>query len=94
MSIHFFGLKGPFSDMKVGTQIYKHDFTEQVTILIISIILKSVKRICSSHRVQKAIIMFYLYLIAMNATDYCQIKALTSGEYIYIYLLFNVGTRV
>lgn len=30
MSIHFFALKGPFSDMKVGTQIYKHDFTEQV----------------------------------------------------------------
>ena len=35
MSIHFFALKGPFSDMKVGTQIYKHDFTEQVSILII-----------------------------------------------------------
>ncbi|KAL5292201.1 CYHR1 family protein [Megaselia abdita] len=31
MSIHFFALKGPFSDMKVGTQIYKHDFTEQNT---------------------------------------------------------------
>ncbi|XP_061398427.1 zinc finger TRAF-type-containing protein 1 homolog [Musca vetustissima] len=31
MSIHFFALKGPFSDMKVGTQIYKHDFTEQST---------------------------------------------------------------
>ncbi|XP_059227034.1 zinc finger TRAF-type-containing protein 1 homolog [Stomoxys calcitrans] len=31
MSIHFFALKGPFSDMKVGTQICKHDFTEQST---------------------------------------------------------------
>ncbi|XP_018789976.1 PREDICTED: cysteine and histidine-rich protein 1 homolog [Bactrocera latifrons] len=29
MSIHFFALKGPFSDMKVSTQIYKHEFTEQ-----------------------------------------------------------------
>lgn len=29
MSIHFFALKGPFYDMKVNTQIYKHDFTEQ-----------------------------------------------------------------
>ena len=41
MSIHFFALKGPFSDMKVGTQIYKHDFTEQVSFEInISILLK------------------------------------------------------
>ncbi|XP_030385557.1 cysteine and histidine-rich protein 1 homolog [Scaptodrosophila lebanonensis] len=31
MSIHFFALKGPFSDMKVSTQIYKHDFTETST---------------------------------------------------------------
>uniref|UniRef100_A0A0K8W0Q9 Cysteine and histidine-rich protein 1 n=2 Tax=Bactrocera latifrons TaxID=174628 RepID=A0A0K8W0Q9_BACLA len=31
MSIHFFALKGPFSDMKVSTQIYKHEFTEQVS---------------------------------------------------------------
>uniref|UniRef100_A0A0K8WBK8 Cysteine and histidine-rich protein 1 n=2 Tax=Bactrocera latifrons TaxID=174628 RepID=A0A0K8WBK8_BACLA len=31
MSIHFFALKGPFSDMKVSTQIYKHEFTEQKT---------------------------------------------------------------
>ncbi|XP_068148492.1 zinc finger TRAF-type-containing protein 1 homolog [Drosophila tropicalis] len=31
MSIHFFALKGPFSDMKVNTQIYKHDFTEAST---------------------------------------------------------------
>lgn len=30
MSIHFFALKGPFSDMKVSTQIYKHEFTETV----------------------------------------------------------------
>ncbi|XP_039964451.1 cysteine and histidine-rich protein 1 homolog [Bactrocera neohumeralis] len=29
MSIHFFALKGPFSDMKVSTQIYKHEFTDQ-----------------------------------------------------------------
>lgn len=29
LSIHFFALKGPFSDMKVNTQIYKHDFTDQ-----------------------------------------------------------------
>ncbi|XP_036336550.1 cysteine and histidine-rich protein 1 homolog isoform X2 [Rhagoletis pomonella] len=29
MSIHFFALKGPFSDMKVATQIYKHEFTDQ-----------------------------------------------------------------
>ncbi|XP_055909236.1 zinc finger TRAF-type-containing protein 1 homolog [Eupeodes corollae] len=28
LSIHFFALKGPFSDMKVSTQIYKHDFTD------------------------------------------------------------------
>lgn len=38
MSIHFFALKGPFSDMKVGTQIYKHDFTEQVDSFEIEII--------------------------------------------------------
>lgn len=31
LSIHFFALKGPFSDMKVSTQIYKHDFTDQNT---------------------------------------------------------------
>ncbi|ALC43011.1 CG32486, partial [Drosophila busckii] len=31
MSIHFFALKGPFSDMKVTTQIYKHEFTETST---------------------------------------------------------------
>ncbi|XP_016926283.3 zinc finger TRAF-type-containing protein 1 homolog [Drosophila suzukii] len=31
MSIHFFALKGPFSDMKVSTQIYKHEFTETST---------------------------------------------------------------
>ncbi|BFF97687.1 cysteine and histidine-rich protein 1 homolog [Drosophila madeirensis] len=31
MSIHFFALKGPFSDMKVSTQIYKHEFTETNT---------------------------------------------------------------
>lgn len=29
LSIHFFALKGPFYDMKVKTQIYKHDFTDQ-----------------------------------------------------------------
>ncbi|XP_067645519.1 zinc finger TRAF-type-containing protein 1 homolog [Eurosta solidaginis] len=29
LSIHFFALKGPFSDMKVSTQIYKHEFTDQ-----------------------------------------------------------------
>lgn len=34
MSIHFFALKGPFSDMKVSTQIYKHEFTETVYIYI------------------------------------------------------------
>lgn len=31
LAIHFFGLKGPFSDMKINTQIYKHDFTDQVS---------------------------------------------------------------
>ncbi|XP_017029789.1 zinc finger TRAF-type-containing protein 1 homolog [Drosophila kikkawai] len=31
MSIHFFALKGPFSDMKVSTQIYQHYFTETST---------------------------------------------------------------
>uniref|UniRef100_U5EYI2 Protein ubiquitination n=1 Tax=Corethrella appendiculata TaxID=1370023 RepID=U5EYI2_9DIPT len=31
LSLHFFILKGPFSDMKVNTQIYKHDFTETET---------------------------------------------------------------
>ncbi|KAL9908936.1 zinc finger TRAF-type-containing protein 1 homolog [Glossina fuscipes fuscipes] len=31
MSIYFFALKGPFSDMKVSTQIYKHEFTEHNT---------------------------------------------------------------
>lgn len=28
MAIHFFVLPGPFSDMKVNTKIYKHDFTD------------------------------------------------------------------
>lgn len=28
LSIHFFVLPGPFSDMKVNTKIYKHDFTD------------------------------------------------------------------
>lgn len=37
MSIHFFALKGPFSDMKVSTQIYKHEFTETVRIKILII---------------------------------------------------------
>lgn len=37
MSIHFFALKGPFSDMKVSTQIYKHDFTETVCFLQLNI---------------------------------------------------------
>lgn len=31
LSIHFFAMKGPFYDMKVKTQIYKHDFTDQVS---------------------------------------------------------------
>ncbi|XP_037933997.1 cysteine and histidine-rich protein 1 homolog isoform X2 [Teleopsis dalmanni] len=31
LSIHFFALRGPFSDMKVATQIYRHDFTDQCT---------------------------------------------------------------
>lgn len=28
MNIQFFVLPGPFSDMKVNTKIYKHDFTD------------------------------------------------------------------
>ena len=28
LSIHFFVLPGPFSDMKVNAKIYKHDFTD------------------------------------------------------------------
>jgi hypothetical protein len=28
LAIHFFVLPGPFSDMKVNTKIYKHDFTD------------------------------------------------------------------
>jgi hypothetical protein len=28
LAIHFFILPGPFSDMKVSTRIYKHDFTD------------------------------------------------------------------
>lgn len=35
LSIHYFGLKGPFSDMKINTQIYKHDFTDQVSLHIL-----------------------------------------------------------
>ncbi|CAD7004346.1 unnamed protein product [Ceratitis capitata] len=35
MSIHFFALKGPFSDMKVSTQIYRHEFTEQVSAICV-----------------------------------------------------------
>ncbi|XP_055610335.1 zinc finger TRAF-type-containing protein 1 homolog [Uranotaenia lowii] len=31
LSMHFFVLRGPFSDIKVSTQIYKHDFTETET---------------------------------------------------------------
>lgn len=30
LSIHFFVLKGPFSDTKMETKIYKHDFTDTV----------------------------------------------------------------
>lgn len=30
LSIHYFVLKGPFANMRVNTQIYKHDFTDQV----------------------------------------------------------------
>lgn len=29
--MHFFVLRGPFSDIKTETQIYKHDFTEAET---------------------------------------------------------------
>uniref|UniRef100_A0A0K8VNX5 Cysteine and histidine-rich protein 1 n=2 Tax=Bactrocera latifrons TaxID=174628 RepID=A0A0K8VNX5_BACLA len=39
MSIHFFALKGPFSDMKVSTQIYKHEFTEQYSKIIIVVMV-------------------------------------------------------
>ncbi|XP_059612144.1 zinc finger TRAF-type-containing protein 1 homolog [Phlebotomus argentipes] len=28
LNIHYFALKGPFSDMKLTTKIYKHDFTD------------------------------------------------------------------
>jgi len=28
LAIHYFVLKGPFSDMKVNTRIYRHDFTD------------------------------------------------------------------
>ncbi|XP_058823584.1 zinc finger TRAF-type-containing protein 1 homolog [Topomyia yanbarensis] len=31
LSMHFFVLRGPFSDIKAKTQIYKHDFTETET---------------------------------------------------------------
>ncbi|XP_053697211.1 zinc finger TRAF-type-containing protein 1 homolog [Sabethes cyaneus] len=31
LPMHFFVLRGPFSDIKVDTQIYKHDFTETET---------------------------------------------------------------
>lgn len=31
LPMHFFVLRGPFSDIKVNTQIYKHDFTETET---------------------------------------------------------------
>lgn len=31
LQIHYFVLKGPFSDMKVNTRIYKHDFTDSVS---------------------------------------------------------------
>lgn len=29
--MHFFVLRGPFSDIKVNTQIYKHDFADTET---------------------------------------------------------------
>lgn len=32
LSINFFVLKGPFSDMKVNTRIYKHEFTDTVSV--------------------------------------------------------------
>lgn len=32
LQINYFVLKGPFSDMKVHTAIYKHDFTDSVRI--------------------------------------------------------------
>lgn len=28
LAIHYFVLPGPFSDMKVNTKIYRHDFTD------------------------------------------------------------------
>lgn len=31
LAMHFFVLRGPFSDIKSETQIYKHDFTETET---------------------------------------------------------------
>lgn len=31
LAINFFVLKGPFSDMKVNTKIYKHDFSDAVS---------------------------------------------------------------
>ncbi|XP_065073563.1 zinc finger TRAF-type-containing protein 1 homolog [Ochlerotatus camptorhynchus] len=31
LTMHFFVLRGPFSDIKANTQIYKHDFTETET---------------------------------------------------------------
>lgn len=31
LNIHYFALKGPFSDMKLNTKIYKHDFTDTVS---------------------------------------------------------------
>lgn len=37
LSIHFFVLKGPFSDSKMDTKIYKHDFTDAVRVCLFSV---------------------------------------------------------
>lgn len=87
MSIHFFALKGPFSDMKVSTQIYKHEFTETVYIYIsiycnVFTTNKNIISFCSAPRV---IIMccpcqMATVPVQVSATECWQIRALISGE--------------
>lgn len=84
MSIHFFALKGPFSDMKVSTQIYKHEFTETVRILllnkfgsklIISNFCRAPRVITMCCRCQMATVP-----VRVSATECWQTRASISGE--------------
>uniref|UniRef100_A0A336L8H2 CSON006595 protein n=1 Tax=Culicoides sonorensis TaxID=179676 RepID=A0A336L8H2_CULSO len=55
LAIHYFVLKGPFSDMKVNTKIYKHDFSDAENESKSSLLPLPDTAECNRHLASKAI---------------------------------------